>query len=90
MEVLQDTAGQVPSIEVDTFRKASEVSVQGTESGGSPDKGVCDSNGLLFHGTYLEKKWFSDSVKPHWEDIRRVRDADNHNRNISTTQKKEM
>ena len=29
-EVLQDIANQVPSIGVDTFRKASEVSVQGT------------------------------------------------------------
>ena len=50
-EVLQDIASQVPSIGVDTFRKASEVSVQGTESGGAPDQGVYDSNGLLFHCT---------------------------------------
>ena len=84
-EVLQDIASQVPSIGVDTFRKASEVSVQGTESGGAPDQGVYDSNGLLFHGTYPEKKWFSDSVKPHWEDIRRARDAANRNINSSTT-----
>ena len=61
------------------------MSVQGTESGGSPDQGVYDSNGLLFHGTYSEKKCFSDSVKPHWEDIRRARDAANNNINISTT-----
>ena len=54
-EVLQDIASQVPSIEVDTFRKASEVSVQGTESGGAPYQGVYDSNRLLFHGTYPEK-----------------------------------
>ena len=50
-EVLQDITSQVPSIGVDTFRKASEVSVQGTESGGAPYQGVYDSNGLLFHGT---------------------------------------
>ena len=68
-EVIQDISSQVPSIGVDTFRKASGVSVQGTESGGAPYQGVYDSNGLLFHGTYPEKKWFSDSVKPHWEDI---------------------
>ena len=30
-EALQDIASQVPSICIDTFRKASEVSVQGTE-----------------------------------------------------------
>ena len=30
--------------------------MQGTESGGSPDQGVYDSNGLLFNGTYPEKK----------------------------------
>ena len=53
-EVLQDIASQVPSIGVDTLRKASEVSVQGTESGGAPDQGFYDSNGLLFHGTYPE------------------------------------
>ena len=84
-EVLQDIASQVPSIGVETSRKASEVSVQGTESGGAPDQGVYDSNGLLFHGTYPEKKWFSDLIKPHWEDIRRARDADNRNINSSTT-----
>ena len=64
-EVLQDIASQILSIGVDTFQKASEVSVQGTESGGAPDKGVYDSNELLFHGTYPEKKWFSDLIKPH-------------------------
>ena len=32
-EVLQDIVSQVPSIGVDTLEKASEVSVQGTESG---------------------------------------------------------
>ena len=84
-EVLQDIANQVPSIGVDTFRKASEVSVQGTESGGSPDQGVYDSNELLFHGTYPEKKWFSDSVKPQWEDIRRACDVANRNSYSSTT-----
>ena len=35
-EVLQDIASQVPFIGADTFRKASEVSVQVTESGGDP------------------------------------------------------
>ena len=50
-EVLQDITSQVPPIGVDAFRKASEVSVQGTESGGAPYQGVYDSNGLLFHGT---------------------------------------
>ena len=50
-EVLQYIASQVPLIGVDTLRKESEVTVQGTESGGAPDQGVYDSNGLLFHGT---------------------------------------
>ena len=45
----------MPSIGVDNFRKASEVSVPGTEPGGYPDQGVYDSNGLLFHGTHPEK-----------------------------------
>ena len=45
----------MPFIGVDTFQKSSEVSVQGTESGGAPDQGVYYSNGLLFHGTYPEK-----------------------------------
>ena len=76
-EVQQNIESQVLSIGVDTFQKASEVTVQGTESGRSPDQGVYDSNRLLFHGTYPEKKWFSDSVKPHWEDIHRARDASN-------------
>ena len=84
-EVLQDIASQVLSIGVDTFRKASEVSVYGTESGGAPDQGVYDSNGFLFHGTYPEKKWFSDSVKPHWEDICRACNADNCNSDNYTT-----
>ena len=44
----------MPSIGVDTLRKESEVSVQGTESGGAPDQGVYESNGLLFHGTHPE------------------------------------
>ena len=87
-KVLQDIASQVTSIGVDTFRKASEVSVQGTESGGAPDQGVYDSNGLLFHGTYPEKKWFSDSVKPLWEDISRARDASNQNIDSSTARHK--
>ena len=43
------------SIGVDTLQKASEVSVQGTESGGSPDQGVYDINRLLFHDKYPEK-----------------------------------
>ena len=84
-EVLQDIVMQVLSIGVDTFQKASEVSVQGTEPGGDPYQGVYDSNGLIFHGTYPDLKWFSDSVKPHWEDIRRARDAANHNSSSSTT-----
>ena len=40
---------------MDTFRKSSEVSVQGKESGGSPDQDVYDINGLIFHGTYPDK-----------------------------------
>ena len=63
-EVLQDIASQVPYIGVNTLRKASGVLVQGKNSGGSPDQGDYDSNRFLFHGTYTEKKWFSDSVKP--------------------------
>ena len=85
-EVLQDIAIQVPSIGVDTLQTASEVSSQVTESGGAPDQGVYDSNGLLFHGTYPEKKLFSDLVKPHWEDIRRACNEANRNSNSSTTQ----
>ena len=73
------------SIVVDTFQKTSEVSVQGTETGGAPDQGVYDSNGLLFHGTYPEKKRFSDLVKPHWEDIHRACDAANCNSGSSKT-----
>ena len=84
-EVLQNIASQVPSIGVDTLRKSSEVSVQGTESEEAPDQGVYDSNRLLFHGTYPEKKWFGDSVKPHWEDMRRDCDSANCNINSSTT-----
>ena len=52
MEVLQDIASQVPYIGVDTFRNSSEVSVQGTDSGGAPDQVVYDRNGLLFHGKH--------------------------------------
>ena len=85
-EVLQDIAIQVPSIFVNTFRKESEVSVQGTDLGGAPAQGIYESNGLLFHGTYPETKWFSDSVKPHWEDIRRACDAANSNSGSYNTQ----
>ena len=63
-EVLQDIASQVPSIGVDTLQKASEVSVQVTALGGSPDQGVYDNNEFLFHVTYPEKKPVSDLVKP--------------------------
>ena len=84
-EVLQDIASQVPSIGLDTLRKAYEVSVQGKELGGSPDQGVYDRNMLLFHGTHPEKKWFSDLVKHHWEDTRRACDAANSNSNSSMT-----
>ena len=84
-EIIQDIAIQVPSISVDTLQKAYEVSVQATESGGAPDQGVYNSSRFLFNGTYSGKKWFSDSVKPHWEHIPRDLDADNHNTNISTT-----
>ena len=87
-EALQDIASQVPSIGVDTFRKASEVSVQVTGPGRAPDQGVYDSNRLLFYGTYPEKEWFSDSVKPHREDIRRARDVANFNINSSITRHK--
>ena len=83
-EVIQDIASQVPYIGVENLRKASEVSVQGTELGGAPYQGIYDSNMLLFYGTYLEKKWFSDLVKPHWEYIRRDRDASNCNSDIAT------
>ena len=31
------------------------MSIQVTESGGSPDQVIDDSNWYLFHGTYLEK-----------------------------------
>ena len=54
-EVLQDVLSQVPSIGVETLRKSSEVSVQGTELVGAPYQVVYDSNGLLFHVTYPEK-----------------------------------
>ena len=88
MEVLQDIVSQVPPIGVDTFLKTSEASVQGTESVGAPDQGVYDSNRLIFYGTYPEKKWFSDLLKPHWEDIRRALDAANCNSDSSTTRHK--
>ena len=78
-EIIQDIASQVSSIGFNTLWKASQVSVQETVLGGSPDQGVYDSNGLLFHGTYPETKWFSDSIKSYWEDIRRARDSDNCN-----------
>ena len=55
-ELLQYIASQVPFIGVDNFIKESEVSVQGTDSGGAPYQGVYDSNGLLFHGTFPETK----------------------------------
>ena len=84
-EVLQDIASQVPYIGVDALRKAYEVSVQGTDFVGAPDQGVYDRNRLLFHVTYPGTKWFSYSVKPHWEDIRRSRDADNRNSVSSKT-----
>ena len=54
-EEAQYITSQVPSIGVDTFRKASAVSVQVTKSVGAPDQGVYESNGLLFHGTCPEK-----------------------------------
>ena len=76
----------MPSIGVDTLKKSSEVSVQVTQLVGAPNQGAYDSNRLLFHSTYPEKKWFSDLVKPHWKDIRRSRDAANCNSNSSTTQ----
>ena len=63
-EVLQDITSQVTSIGVGTFQKASKVPVQGTESGGALGQGVYDSNGLIFHGTYPDKKsvqWFGQT-----------------------------
>ena len=87
-EVLQDITSKLLSIGVDKFRKSSEVSVQGKELLEAPYQGVYDSNRLLFHGTYPDKKWFNDSVKPHWEDIRRACNAANHNKNNSMTRQR--
>ena len=84
-EVLQDITIKVPSIGVDTLQKVSEVSVLGTESGGPPYQGVYHRNWFIFHGTYPDKKWFSDSVKPHWEDICRASNETNRNSDSSTT-----
>ena len=78
----------MPPIDVDTFGKAFEVSVQGTDSVGAPDQGVYDRNGLLFHGTYHDTKWFSDSVKNHWEDIQIACDEANCNVGSSKTRYK--
>ena len=55
----------MPSIGIDILQKESELSVQGTESGGDPDQGVYDSNGLLFHGKYYEKKWLGPMAIKH-------------------------
>ena len=61
-DVLQDIASQVPTLCVDTFRKTYSNS-------GCPTVGAHDEHGKLYTGTYPNKKWQSESVRTHWQEI---------------------
>ena len=58
-----------------TIRNISEVTQSNRYTCGvhCPDNVVCNSNGCIFIGGYLNNKWHSDSIKNYWEDIRNIR-----------------
>ena len=71
--ILQDIASQVPNLRIDSFRKASEVTRQDKSTERCPESGAYDATGKLYTGQYPFKKWVSESVRPHWNEIREVR-----------------
>ena len=72
-EVLQDIASQIPTLPINTFRKASEVGwIVDDNSGfeGIPNSGAYGADGKLYIGKYPYQKWKDNSVRPHWNKIR--------------------
>jgi hypothetical protein len=71
-EVLQDIASQIPTLPINTFRKASEVGTSNEDNPGSsecPDSGAYGADGKLYIGKYPYHKWKDESVRPHWNEI---------------------
>ena len=88
-ELLQDIASQVPNITQASkgFRNVSEAGTSNNHNhkphidmsrvvqyGNCPNEGAFTSDGKLFVGTYTGRRWYSESVRPHHEKIRRARD----------------
>ena len=67
-EVLQDIASQIPTLPINTFRKASEVGRIVDENSGfdkCPNSGTYGADGKLYIGKYLYQKWKDNSIRPH-------------------------
>jgi len=73
--ILQDIAGEVESnsTPADGFGGRRGVSATYTKQGPCPASGVHCSDGSVYIGTYSKDQWLSDSVKPHWDEIKEAR-----------------
>ena len=73
--ILQDIAAEVnnniPS--GNAFGGQRGVSATYTKKGPCPNSGVHTNDGSVFIGTYSKDQWTSDTVKPHWDEIKKAR-----------------
>ena len=79
-EVLQDIASQIPTLPINTFRKASEVGRIVDNNLGfdeCPNLGAYGAEGKLYIRKYPYHKWKDDLVRPHWNKIRSAREQPN-------------
>jgi len=73
--ILQDIAGEVESnsTPADGFGGRRGISATYTKQGSCPASGVHCPDGSIYIGTYSKDQWLSDSVKPHWDEIKEAR-----------------
>ena len=75
--VLQDIAIQIPTLPINTFRKASEVGITVDDKSGfdeCPNSGAYGADGKLYIGEYPYQRWKDNLVRPHWNKIRSERE----------------
>ena len=74
--VLQGISSQIPTLPINTFRKASEFGrIVDNNSGFDkcPSSGAYGADRKLYIGKYPYQKRKDDSVRPHWNNIRSAR-----------------
>ena len=76
-EVLQEISSQIPTLPINTFRKAPEVGRIVDDKSGfdeCPNSGAYGVDRKIYIGKYPYQKWKDDSVRPYWNKICSARD----------------